>query len=149
MNKAAAMPAETLKKFAFTFALATAGLAIATAVVGMLEFEGLGFQFGVIIRYCINPVLLNLFILFVDDEKKKTWATHNIGGILLYIFFGGWSIFGAYSVLMFVLSFNIGYIYLILTFATTIVYTLDGLVGLVYYHNFRTAATSGGEPLMH
>jgi len=149
MNKAAAMPAETLKKFAFTFAVATAGLAVATCIFYQIDF-GI-FPIGTIISYCIAPVLLNLFILFVSDEQKKTWATHNVGGILLYIFFGAWSVFGAYNVLMFILNSlsMFSYLSMILLFATQITYTLDGLVGLVYYHNFKTAAANGGEPLMH
>lgn len=149
MNKAAAMPAETLKKFAFTFAVATAGLAVAQCIFYQIDF-GI-FPIGNIISFCIAPVLLNCFILFVDDEKKKVWANHKIGGILLYIYFGAWSIFGAYNVLMFVLnSLSLfSYLSMILLFATQITYTLDGLVGLVYYHNFKTAAANGGEPLMH
>ena len=149
MNKAAAMPAETLKKFAFTFAVATAGLAVATCIFNQIDF-GI-FPIGTIVSFCVAPVLLNLFILFVDDEKKKTWANHKIGGILLYIFFGGWAIFGAYNILIFILNSlsMFGYLSMILLFATQITYTLDGLVGLVYYHNFKTAAANGNEPLMH
>ncbi len=149
MQKASEMQPEALKKFAFTFAVATAALSVATTIFWQIEYNIL--PIGYIISYCIAPVLLNCFILFVDDEKKKTWANHNIGGILLYIFFGAWSVFGAYNVIMFLLNslslLNLPYILLL---ATQCTYTLDGLVGLVYYHNFKKAnPPSGDAALLH
>ncbi|TNV76902.1 hypothetical protein FGO68_gene13464 [Halteria grandinella] len=87
MNKAAAMPAETLKKFAFTFAVATAGLAVAQCIFWQIDF-GI-FPIGNIISYCIAPVLLNhnvlMFVLNrilkgAEDkqirnyyERQRTW----------------------------------------------------------------------------
>lgn len=148
MPKASDMSPETSKKFAMTFAIATIALAVAVTVLYMID--GLGFPIGIVISYSIAPILLNCFILFVDDETKNRWALHNIGGILLYIYFGAWSIFGAFNTITLLLaSLSTLNLIIIVTLALQAVYTLDGLIGLVYYHNLRTAAKAGGsEPLV-
>jgi hypothetical protein len=149
MNKAMNTDPTALKKFAFTLAIVTFGLSVAATIFYQIEFSV--FPFGWIISYSVAPVLLNCWIMFVDDEKKKQWAAHNICGILMYIWFGGWSIFGAWNIISFFINFisflgNISYILLL---ATQISYTLVGLIGLVYYHQIKSGLQAGGELLQH
>lgn len=149
MQKVNNVAPEKLKYLALVFAIATAGLAAALIIITLMNGV---FTLGYI-SYVIPPVLLNAFILFVNDDQKKTWCTHNIGYIILYVYFGAWSVWGLFNTISYLSFFlsNITSIYALLTFATQVAYTLDGLVGLVYYHQLRTSFTSdnNGEPLLN
>lgn len=146
MNKAAEVPAEKLKYLALVLALGSIGCCIASIIVS-------GFAYFGAIGFVVAPVLLNVFIIFVKDEQKTQWAQHNIGYILLYLFFGLWTLSGVYQVIMWILNLTVIFqsLITILAFAQLCTYTLDGLVGLVYYHNFRTGVISqnSGEPLIN
>ena len=147
--KAPAVPAEKLKYLALVFAIATIGITAALIIVTLID--GL-FNLGYITT-CIAPVLLNVFIIIVKEDTKKVWVTHPIGYIVLYVFFCGWSLSGVWMCINLIL--NIATIFtsltLILLTASQITYTLDGLVGLLYYHNYRTTVVSegNGQPLLN
>lgn len=137
---------DKLKYFALVLAIASIGCCVAAIIVS--AFATFGF-----IGWVVPPVLLNVFIIFVSDETKAVWAQHKIGFILLYLWFGLWSLSGALQVVSSILNLTYTFSSLlsIIIFAQLCCYTLDGLVGLLYYHVFRQGVINqnSGEPLIN
>ena len=137
----------SFKTLGTAFAIAS----IVLAVIVVVDFNSSSGYFDAtyLLQYSIAPILFLCFVHVMGDDKRKVWGQHNVCGILLYVWFGIWSIFGVIRLLQWLQYIdqltNLG----VLIVANEACFTTTGILGGLYYHNFKKAnELMGGQPLM-
>ena len=132
-------PPDKLRYFTLLFSAATIGCMMVATILEAPIFGSYMVPAIVALIYCVIP-----------EDMRTQWSMHNVGYILLYIFFGFWAISSFWVIYYFIstiihFTFSIGWIFF---FIGEGFFVLDNLACFFLFYSYRKNAAVGGAPLM-